>query len=369
MTPRTLRLLVYAATAALSATFVAAHGTFVKPCFNAEDALAGVWLNPKVNGTVRGSVVGGEANQLYLMDPPLNHTGYEDVIGYRVTLQDEEASTPEFVELSMVRYAKGGYPDETPAGIIHKATYPAFGFFSGQLSFDFIYTFGLPLTLPVVNHGVGLLLPANAGWPADGATVHGQLNVPGDPLRPRVAKPYNSQVWSFERPARKLEVRPLHARALDTLLMTTIFITDPVVQTYVISDVYGNGPEKLFGPESMHPVASQGDELGFFLQGGNDGQTGVAYFLVSTGLAANPFQFAPASGNDWFYLEFIGTMPVLLMTGTPNPTHGRLTTQSIPFSWFPSNVQDFWVQVLLHYPNTTGPIQYTLTDAVGVRGL
>lgn len=369
MNTGTIRLLGYATVAFLTAAFVAAHGTFVKPCFNAEDTLQGVWLNSKVNGTVRGTVTGGEANQLYMMDPPLNHTGWEDVIGYRVTLQDEEASTVEFVELSLVKYAKGGYPDETPAGVMHKATYPAFGFFTGQLSFDFIYTFGLPLTLPEVGHGVGILLPASAGWPADGVTVHGQLNIPNDPLRPRVTKPFNLQAWAFERPASSLEVRPLHGRALDTLLITTMFITDPVMQTFVISDAYGSGPEKLFGPESMHPVASRGDELGFFLQGGNDGQAGVAYFLLSTGLAKNPFQFAPASGNNWFYLEFVGTMPVLLMTGIPNPTHGRLTTPSIPFAWFPSSVREFWVQALLHYPSTSGPIQSTLTDAVGIHGL
>jgi hypothetical protein len=356
----------FATVALATAAFAAGHGALVKPCYNVEETLAGRWENAKTNATVRGSVKGGEAVQLYMMDPHLNRTGTRQVIGYRAILQDEEAFTQELVELSFVRYAAGGVlPDETPAGVISKATFAVFGFVRGQIAFDFTLIMpGGEITAPA-NMGVGVLLPARASWPADGLTVHGQLNLPGHPLRPRLTPPFDDQVWAFERPASWPAAQPLGGRKLDTLLVAAIYWQEPVLKTYVMSNAYGSGPEMLFGPESMHPVAARGDALGFHLQGGNDGELCTAYFLLSTGLSPSPFEYAPASGNKLVYLAFTGNMPVLLMTGVPDPNHGRLTTSAIPFAWFPPIVRaELWVQALLHYP-LTGLVR--LTDAVGVK--
>ena len=315
------RLFTYGAVAYLTASFAAGHGFFVKPCYNAEDTLQSVWINAKTNASVRGTVSGTEGNQLYMMDPQLNHTGTREVIGYRATIQDEDAATPEFIDFSYVKFdVDGVHPVEGPAGVILKSTYPTFGFGTGQVSFDYAFTIGIPQTMTEINSGFGLRLPSNMAWPADGASVHAQLNLPGHPQRFRVPPPYDKQVWAFERPEGWPEVRPLGGRTLDTLLVATMWATDPILQTFVVTDAYGNGPENLFGPESLHPVAARGDELGFFLQGGNDGENGTAYFMLSPTLSATPFEYMPAMGNKFIYLDFTSNWPVLPHDRQPQPS-------------------------------------------------
>lgn len=353
--------------AGVGAALAMGHGSFVKPLFNVQTQLNGMWTNAKDNASTRGSA-GTQSTTLYFMDDPLNHTGVRQAIGWRTIVQDEEVSTAETIELGWVRYAANGTdPDESPTGIIKKVSAPVFGWpLSGPFAFDLTFSIGGgPVNLPVTN-GMYIKLPAAPSWPNDGASVHAQLNLPNDPLRPRVTAPFNNKVWTFERPGLALTATPLGGRTLDTLEASTVFWLDPVLETYVVTSAYGNGPEMLFGPESIHPVASRGDQLGFQMEGGNDGQNGIAFFLVSPTLSNMPFKFLPASDSNEVYLDFTAPFPIILQTGMPNPTHGRLVMPPIPFDMFPPVVRSFWAQALLVYPGTW---LMRVTDAVGVQGL
>ncbi len=358
----------------LAAVVVAHNGVLVKPLFNVAEIYlpsgATQWVNAKVNASTRGAA-GGNATMLYMMDPKRNHHGALDVIGWRIFAQDEDASTLEPFEMQMVKYAANGVdPDESPSGIIKSYMFWLFGVGgSGREArqYDITIQPSRPYTMPVANHGVAFKIESDPTWPSDGLSVQAQLNLPGDPLQPRVPAPFANQVWTFERPAGQATATPLGGRTLDTLLFTTMYVIDPVLKSYVVSGAYGSGPEDLFGPESMHPDSARGDQVGFYLQGGNDGPVAVALLLWSPWLAPTPTRFGPAAGNSPFvHLAFVPPFPVVLQTGIPNPTYGQLRFPAIPFHAFPPAAREFWCQALVVFP-PLGLMR--LTDAVGIKGL
>jgi hypothetical protein len=375
--PTPVRFAVGSLGVALAAGLLTGHGQFVKPCFNViEDInqqVGKTWVMAKTNASTRGSAT-TEPTTLYMMNPPLNHTGNLDAVGWRVRLQDEEASTFDQVEFQWLQFAPNGVdPDTSPAGNLLRSVQFIFWFgATGQQSMDFELTIGPPLRLRAKNHGIAVRLPAAPSWPSDGLSMHAQLNLPNDALRPRVPAPYDQQVWAFEQPGTQLTPTPLGGRVLDTLLFATLFAVDPVLQTFVVSEAYGNGPEELYGPESMHPVASRGDQLGFFLQGGNDGSAGFAFLYLSQTLLPTPFTLLGAAGNSPFiWLDPTNIFVTPLMVGLPNPQHGQHKFPTFPFSLFPPGFRDAWFQCLVYYPPSSVPPNglIRLTDAVGVKGL
>ncbi len=371
--PPSLRLAVAAGLIVLLASVVAAHGQFVKPRFNVEEILSTTtgpqWVNAKVNAATRGAA-GGNATMLYAMEPPRNHHGALDVLGWRIFAQDEDASTLEPFEMQIVKYAANGVdPDESPSGIVKSYKFFLFGTTPtpGPEARQYEISFGRPYTMPVANHGVAFKIESDPTWPSDGLSVQAQLNLLGDPLQPRVPAQFGQQVWTFERPTGQATATPLGGRTLDTLLFTTMYVIDPVLKSYVVSSAYGSGAEELWGPESMHPDSTRGDRIGFFVQGGNDGVFGVALLLWSPWLAPNPVRFSPAAGNSPFvHLAFAPPFPIVLQVGNPNPTHGQLKFPAFPFHAFPPVARSFWCQVLIVYPST-GLMR--LTDAVGIAGV
>jgi hypothetical protein len=356
--------------------FAAGHGIFQKPSFNVGETIVQQWVNSKQNAATRGSS-GANGNQLYVMEPVLNHTGALDTIGFKARMQDVEGATQETTEFAFVKYAADGVsPDESPTGKLHSISFPLFGFGAqGLTTFDFLISVGQPISLPA-NHGIGIKLPPNASWPADGATVLGQLNLPGDPLQPRLYPPFDQQVWVFERPEGTASAVPLGGRTADTLLVATVWIQQvppapvrgaPVLKAYTLSTAYGGAPEELYGPESMHPLASRGDSIGFLMQGGNDGTNGIVLFLLSPRLSTDPVPFPIAHGSNLIHLDLTAPWPIILDIGSPDPVHGLLKTTPIPLRAFPGPLRaEFYVQALLIYPDTGN---VWVTDTVGVKAL
>ncbi len=358
----------------LAGGYLAGHGNYVKAVFNVHEspgATAPRWISPMSNGSTRGSET-TQQTTLYMMDPPLNHTGELDAQGWRIVAQDEEGSTLDGqFEMRYVKYASNGI-DPDPTGVLHSYQFWFFfGGAAGQQAMEFEITFGVPLTIREPTHGIAVVLPAAPSWPSDGISVHGQFNIPNDPLRPRVPAPYDQQVWAFDAPPPFGTPVPLGGRTLDTLQFGTLWAIDPVLQTYVQSNAYGT-TQDLFGPESLHPDTSRGDKLGFFVQASNDGVNGNAYVFASPGLLPTPFKFAPASGNNPFVLLAVAPpFPILLNAGAINPANSQLKLPPIDFNLFPPCCRNFWFQALLHFPSPVPSIPdlVQLTDATGVQGL
>ncbi|MEM7203198.1 MAG: hypothetical protein AAF628_23250 [Planctomycetota bacterium] len=365
---RALLLLILIATPAL----VVAHGQYTKPLFNAEVLIRTTgappveWINSKANASTRGSA-GGDATTLYMMDPPLNHTGFTDVLGWRFFAQDEDPSTLEWMEFKSVALLPGTTaPDTSPAGELLTLRFPLL-FPAGVKAreWNVVRIPTMPGPLDAVHHGVALELPEAPNWPNDGLSIHAQLNLPGDPLRLRVQAPFDQEVYAYERLDGSSTPTPLGGRTLDTLLLTHEYATDAVLQTFVMSNAYGAGPEMLFGPESLHPDSTRGDALGFFLQsaGNSEGVPGIAMLVLGPRLAPTPMRWPGIGGNNFIYLDPAACL--LLQAGNPTAA-GEFTFPAIPFHAFPPALRSFWVQGVIAYPGSTEPVR--VTDAVGVQG-
>ncbi len=328
-----------------------AHGIFEKPLYN-----------KKTNYATRGSAPGTQPARLYYMQPQRYLHGEHEVVGWRTVMQDEKAETQEFVEFSYVKFAADGVsPDTSATGTIFKTQFRLFGLgLKGTTAFDFTLTIGLPQPLPV-HHGIGVRIAANKTWPKDGASIHGQLNIPNDSRRPRVPAPYDKQVWVFEQPNQASAPKPLGGRTLDTLDLTSLYI-EPVMQTWIRSKAYGLGTEELFGPEAMHPSATRGDELGLFINGGQIGADGWGLVLVAPQLTSGkPIPFPRGS----FYLGFQNGPPIQLLLA-PLDSLGIVKTLPIPFSVFPKGFRKFWLQTVILNP-FSGEVE--ATEAVGIAGI
>jgi len=322
------------------------HGLFEKPFYN-----------DKTNYATRGGA-GGQETTLYMMEPKPHMTGLHDTVGWTLTVQDEDASTPENLTFQFVRYASNGN-DPDASKTIYKTTWPLFGLGdSGVKAYSFRVTFGLPQSLPR-NYGVGITLQARSNWPKDGASVHGQLNIANDSRRPRVPAPFDKQVWAFEMPKNTTKPVALGGRTLDTLAMTTLHI-EPVMRVMNVSSAYGLGTETLYGPEAQHPVASRGDQIGFFLNGGMIAVQGIGVLFLAPALATNP---VPLPRGEW---ELPLTPPwpypafVLNLDGL-----GQGTVPALPFSSFPVGFRSFWAQFLVVNPITS---EFEISEAMGVYG-
>ncbi len=368
-----LRLALATGAAMLAGGYLAGHATYTKPLFNLSPSpgfAAPRWTSAMVNGTTRGSAT-VQQTTLYMMDPPLNHTGMLTAQGWRIVVQDEDASTLDGrFTMHYVKYASNGV-DPDPSGVLHSFMFWFFfGGATGQQAMEFIIiTLARQLREP--NHGIAVELRAAPSWPNDGISVHGQFNLPNDPLRPRVPAPYNQQVWAFDAPPSSSTPVPLGGRVLDTLLFATVWTVDPVLQTYVQSAAYGTTMD-LFGPESMHPDANRGDKLGFFVQSTNNGLNGNAYVFAAPRLSPTPLRLSSASGsNPFVLLDVAPPFPVCLSAGPINPANGQLKLPAIDFNLFPPCCRNFWFQALLHFqsPFPSFPDPVELTDATGVRGL
>ncbi len=344
------RILAVAAVAAL-ASATSAHGPKSKAFFNSS----------KANAAVRSGDGAAQA-QLYMMQPPRQVTGTHEAIGFEITLRDEEPLTFETFELSYVRYdPTGRLPDESPSGLILRRSFFAFGFQppSGVKTFLFNYTIGRPLQLPE-TFGLGVRMPAAPSWPqSDGLSVVAQLNLPGDPNRPRVPAAYAGEVWAFERLAGSLQATPLGGRTLDTLAVTASF-TGSVIQGFVRSSAYGS-VEDLYGPESLFPDASRGDAIGASAHAGFQGFPFLLLYVAPQRRATPWCCMGPP--NERWYLELVSPFPVLLEAAALD-LFGKATLGPWPIAAFPPVMRDFWLQGVL--VSQTWQIQ--LSDAIGCTG-
>ncbi len=334
------------------AGFSAAHGPKSKPFWNG-----------KHNAVTRGAA-GAAATELIMMQPPLQVTGRHDLVGFDVTLQDEDPLTLERLTISAVRFAANGVdPDLSPAGLLTSRSFFAFGFPppGGGNAFQFTMTIGLPVRMPD-HFGVVVSLPAASGWPqSDGLSVQAQLNLPNDPLRPRVPAARAGAVWAFERPAGTSAAVPLGGRTLDTLAVSPLF-AGSVLQGFVRSSAYGNPPEDLYGPESLFPEAARGDEFGLSVHAASATFPFALVYLSPTQLPT-PFCCIGAPNDHW-YLGLAPPFPLQLGAIVLDP-NGFGTVGPFPMRAIPPALRSFWVQAAV----VSQAMQVQLTDAVGFAGL
>ncbi|MEZ5988847.1 MAG: hypothetical protein R3F30_06940 [Planctomycetota bacterium] len=326
---------------------VVGHGIFEKT----------MWSD-KANAATRGTA-GAKATTLYMMQPPRFVTGYHQSIGWTITLQDEDASTAETVKLSFIPYASDGVSPETdPKKVIQSLQFNVFGLgMTGVQARNWLVTFGFPTPMPA-NFGVAIDLPANAQWPKDGLSVHAQLNLPQDSRRPRVPAPYDKRVYAFEQPAGALAPTPLGGRTLDVLRLGSAFI-EPTIQAWLESSAYGLGTEVLWGLEALHPVASRGDKVGFYLDGGQFGTGEWGLLFASPKLLSTPIPFPRGT-------LMIDPAPAVLFQVFQLDSIGRHTTTAFPWSTVPATVRSFWVQAVV-YQSLNNDLE--LSDAIGFEGL
>jgi hypothetical protein len=331
------------------ASAAVAHGIFEK-----------AFWNDKANYATRGAA-GSQATRLYMMQPARHLSGEHQSIGWRVRLQDEEAETQETCTVGFVRYAANGIdPDSSATGVVFSRTYRLFGLGEkGAKSFDFTLTTGIPQPLPV-NVGLFVDIPAHAKWPADGASIHAQLNMPQDSRRPRVPAPYDTQVWAFEQTSAMPAPAPLGGRTLDTLNFGGLYI-EPTMRLFNRSRAYGLGTEDLYGPEAIHPVADRGDALGIEIDGGIIGTDGWCLVYLSPWLAKTSIPLPRGS----FWLGFANGFPIQILLA-PLDSLGRIKLNAVPFRDFPPGWRSFWLQSVVINPYT---LEFEATDAVGVQGL
>jgi len=328
---------------------VASHGLFEKPFYN-----------KKTNYTTRG-VARGAATILYMMQPQRYMTGAHETIGWRSTMQDEEGNTQETVKFRFIKFAANGTaPDFSPGGTVVEATYRLFGFGDQGITVrEFLLTIGFPRALPDTI-GIALEIPANTAWPADGTSIHAQLNVPSDSRRPRVLPPHDQSVWAFEQPTGTPSPVPLGGRTLDTLAISPVFI-EPTLRVWNRSPAYGLGFEELNGPEAIFPVAARGDMLGLEVNGGQVGVTGLGLVYVAPRLTTTPIKVGYVGAMR---LSLAPPFPVHLVTlELDNFGIGRL--EPIQFATIPAEARSFWLQALVLNPWS---LEIEATDAVGVLG-
>ncbi len=327
-----------------------AHGLFSKPL-----------SNKKVNRATRGLAKGG-ATTLAMMKPQLHSYGRFQTIGWDCRMQDEEAATQELVRFRVVRFAKDGVsPDLSAAGTVLSLKVKLFGLgMKGVTARDFRITIGFPTQVPDAC-GFAVDLPANSNWPKDGATLHGQLNLPNDSLRPRVPAPFANQVWAFEKAANAVSPKALGGRTLDSLELSPLYV-EPVLARFLSSTAYGLGREELRGPESMHPDAARGDAFGFEIGAGIVGANGYCVILLGTQLRPKPLR-----------LPFFGWWHLVDRAPFPFPLHvhaldalGNGKTGTWAAKLLPKSFRKFFAQGLILNPST---LEYEATDVVGFDGV
>ena len=343
---RCLALACFVAAVGLLTGVAAGHGFFEK-----------VFWGGRANYTTRGSLPPtSNAARLYYVQAPEFLTGKHDAVGWRVKLQDEDASTAEPVEFAFVKLTSKGLPDTTSAGEIYKLRAMLFGRGQkGTIAFDFLVTFGIPQAMPS-NIGLRLDLPANSNWPKDGITVHGQLNIPTDSRRPRVPPPYDKQVFVYEVDKNK-RLAPLGGRTLDTIFFGSLF-TEPTMAVEIRTKAYGLGFVRSGGVDAHYPLASRGDELGLWLDGGQVGADGWGLVMVARSLAKTPLRLPR---GEWL----LNLAETQLLHLTQLDSLGQQRTNTIPFKDFPKGARDFWLQSIIYNPWSG---EFEVTDAVQVRG-
>lgn len=342
-------ILVVGAVAGLLATRLSPHGINTKQLFNGAS---------KSNATTRGAA-GTQANQLYFMPPAQHIMGYHTVLGYEIVCQDEEGATEETIDLSVVRFAANGVaPDETAGGLLHRGSYKLFGVAPGRQAYSFLLTIGLPINVPV-RSGMGIGLPADSSWPADGLSVQAQLNLPGHPLRPRVPPPHDREVWTFERPAGALRASPLGGRTLDTLAASPGYYGS-LLQMFSVSTAYGGPPETLLGPEALYPVAARGDSVGVQIHGRDPTAFPLVALLMTPRLRASPLRVVTQPRLGFLYLD----APVLLISWHVLDAGGKAAFGPFPVDAFPPGLRDWYFQGV----NLSLTGSFEMTDAAGLLG-
>ena len=339
------------ATAGLFASHLTPHGIITKHLFNAVNGVS------KSNAATRGSVT-TESNQLYVMLPATHITGHHKVVGYEVHCQDQSSITPETIELSMVKFAANGVdPDETPSGELHRAQYRVFGF-PGLPSLLFLLTIGYEVPVPH-RHGMGIKLLAEPNWPTDGISMIGQLNLPNDPLRPRVLPPHDKEVFTFERPEGATQAKPLGGRTLDTLAVAPGYFGS-ILQMFNFSTAYGGNPEVLFGPEALYPVASRGDHVGINIHGRDPGIFPIMAVLMAPRQRISPLLVVTQPETGYLYLD---SVPILLSWHVLD-FQGKATVGPFPLGVLPPTLRDWYFQGV----NLSLARRYEMSDAVGFLG-
>lgn len=338
-----------------SAIAAGEHGLFEKP----------LWNYGKANRSTRGSSSGKLATRLYMMQPKGYMTGARNSVGVRFTLQDENAATTETCTMSYVRFDKSGIgPDTSATGTIASIKVRLFGQgMKDTVAFDYTISFGRQVALPA-HFGLAIDLPANSSWPADGASMHAQLNLPNDSRRPRVAAPHDKHVWAFEAASSTARATPLGGRTLDVLQITAQY-TEPVFQPYVRSKAYGLGYELLYGPEAYFPVAARGDQFGAYVDAGSSFADAWVVVMVAPRLSSSPLPFPPrTTPQRYFYLDLVAPFPLTWIVGRLD-FFGGFEIGRQPFASVPPGFRDFWMQAIVVEPKQS---LVELTGAVRLRG-
>lgn len=340
---------ILALTLAVLANVLHAHGVFEK-----------VLWGDKANYATRGAGPGTQATKLYYMQPPEFMTGDHQTVGWRLTLQDADASTAESVRLSWVKFANDGKsPDTSSQGEIFALTVMLFGRgLKGNIAYDFTVSIGVPQPLPSTV-GIGIEIAGNANWPADGASIHAQLNKPNDARRPRILPPYDKEVWCYETTSSNLVV-PLGGRTLDTLHIGGLYI-EPTITPFIDTTAYGSTrPERIYGADALFPNANRADDFGLQIDGGQVGSNGFAILYVAKSLNPNPVRLFVGE----FRLSLVAPEPHQILLTTLDGL-GSTTVGPHPFYNLPIGYREFWLQALILSPFS---FELEATDAIKIRG-
>ncbi|MBK8974866.1 MAG: hypothetical protein IPM29_02985 [Planctomycetes bacterium] len=236
-----------------------------------------------------------------------NPTG--SIVGLTLVLQDQDRGTPDAWRCVVLRDDGRGAPDITPAGELFRSVElrspVAVGPGAGRVS----VTFSTPVAVPTgATFYLGVELPPNGDWPADGLSVHAaeyalSANVT-NPAAPRLT-------FTHDRTAGTLVVR-----GLDRAHRIEALVTGPTLSAGADVDpaLRHGEPNPNFGIRGAFPDRAAGDGLAFRVRDG--GAVGQQFAILGQLLGANPAPFRlPGLGGLVFLTPGL-VFPDLLGAGT-----------------------------------------------------
>jgi hypothetical protein len=237
------------------------------------------------------------------------------VNGFRVVIQDQNASTPESFSHVILPAAASGGPDSDPAHELLRTGPLQAPSGTGTLAWILTTTLATPAdVVPQVGafyFGEGL--DPNPAWTADGLSVHAASHTLGtvgdnpDPTAPNLT-------WSISRPAPGVlgAVNPQPtARVHQHYLLTE----RPVLNSgAVIDPSAARGPDPNFGVAGLYPNRGRADGLAFRYR--DESAVGASWFVLGNllGLASTPLQLPIVEGGIWLDLTLF--LPSPFASGT-----------------------------------------------------
>ena len=293
-------------------------------------------------------------DKIYQMVDPRFHRGWGKGAGFSIVLQDVDQATSELVKVGYVRNdaSKPDQPDVTAAGDLGTGTFQLFGSGTGTGTYLWTLTLGTRVTLPEM-HGMSIELPAaklnTQNQVTDGVFLQNQS--PHSLQLPTGATPKHWMWVLASTQAVSWDANPGGTWHFGSLYEA------PVAQVFVRSKAYGKAGEALQGPESLFPIKSRGDLIGWDLESKALAVTGTrvpGIALVMIGAQAQ----SPALKTPWGDL-FINAASVLTMI-LPLDKSGRA---QVPGLAIPKPGIAFHTQTLFVDPNAAPAQSLSLSDA------